>query len=162
MIRLSASLSRKVPVPGIEYSSQQYGASMEIEISDADKPEAIQARIRELYGLLSRSIDEQIGQPRPAAPAAAAALLISVPSPEAQETGHATGQRTSRVTRKNAQATAAQVRAIKAISQSLGITVAEACSAYRVATPEELRIQDASRIIDDLKARQHSASSARR
>ena len=36
MIRLSANLSRKVPVPGIEFSSQQYGASMEIEVSDAD------------------------------------------------------------------------------------------------------------------------------
>jgi hypothetical protein len=32
---------------------------MEIEVSDADKPENIQARIRGLYGLLARDPREQ-------------------------------------------------------------------------------------------------------
>ena len=60
MIKISANLSKKVPLPGVEYSSQQYGAAMEIEVSDADQSAVIQQRIRELYALLSTSIDEQI------------------------------------------------------------------------------------------------------
>lgn len=61
MIRLSANLSKKVPLPGVQFSSQQYGAAMEIEVGDGDKPEAIHQRIRELYAMLSNAIDEQIG-----------------------------------------------------------------------------------------------------
>jgi hypothetical protein len=30
MIKISANISKKVPIPGTEFSSQQYGASMEI------------------------------------------------------------------------------------------------------------------------------------
>jgi len=33
LIKLSANLSKKVPVPDVEFSSQQYGAAMEIEVS---------------------------------------------------------------------------------------------------------------------------------
>jgi len=56
VIKISANISKKVPIPGTEFSSQQYGAAMEIEVSDADKPENIQARIRELYRALSVAI----------------------------------------------------------------------------------------------------------
>jgi len=59
MVKISANISKKVPIPGTEFSSQQYGAAMEIEVSDADKPENIQARIRGLYGLLARDPREQ-------------------------------------------------------------------------------------------------------
>jgi len=30
MIKISANLSKKVPLPGVDYSSQQFGAAMEI------------------------------------------------------------------------------------------------------------------------------------
>ena len=60
MIKLSASLSRKTPLPGVEFSSQQYHAGLEVEISDADSPEAIKSRIHDLYGQLNQCIDEQI------------------------------------------------------------------------------------------------------
>lgn len=157
MIRLSANLSRKIPVPGIEFSSQQYGASMEIEVSDADKPEAIQARIRELYDLLSRSIDEQIAGPR--------MLQQDVPPAPVEE--HPVPSRTSavrgtRTARKPVQATAAQVRAIRAICQNLGVAEDAVCAANRVKHLEELLLPDASRVIDDLKARQKAAQTARR
>ena len=36
MIRISATLSKKLPIPNLECSSQQYGASLEIEVSGAD------------------------------------------------------------------------------------------------------------------------------
>ncbi len=60
MIKICANLSKKMPLPGVDYSSQQYGAAMEIEVSDADQPEIIQQRIRELYLLLINTIDEQL------------------------------------------------------------------------------------------------------
>src|SRR4051812_5516750 len=60
MIKISASISKKVPIPTFQYSSQAFGAALEIEVSDTDKPASIQARIRDLYELLRCTIDEQV------------------------------------------------------------------------------------------------------
>ena len=46
MLKLSTSFSKKVPVPGQEFSSQSYHAAVELELSDALKPDEVQARIR--------------------------------------------------------------------------------------------------------------------
>jgi len=78
MIKISANISKKVPIPGTEFSSQQYGAAMEIEVSDADKPENVQGRIRELYQALSVAIDEQIGAATQGGPASNNPALSSL------------------------------------------------------------------------------------
>jgi hypothetical protein len=41
MIKISANIRKKVPIVGADFSSQQYGAAMEIEVPDADKPDVI-------------------------------------------------------------------------------------------------------------------------
>ena len=60
MIKISAKVSKVVPIPGADFSSLQYGATMEVEVSDGEKPDAIRERIRALYDLLSVAVDEQI------------------------------------------------------------------------------------------------------
>lgn len=171
MIRLSANLSKKVPLPGVDYSSQQYGASLEIEVSDADKPDAIQARIRDLYTMLSSAIDEQIGAvPQPALPAAVPAQRgyngngnghalpppqpVQQPAPQPRN-GYATGR--NRVatngngSARRGTATEAQCRAIFAICKSQGIEMISVLADFNVADPKDLNIKDASRLIDQLK-----------
>lgn len=161
MIRLSANLSKKVPLPGVQFSSQQYGAAMEIEVGDGDKPEAIQARIRELYSMLSNAIDEQINgapasQIRPTSPPSEAAPRIGNGHSQANgRTGRATGNG-RRVT-----ATEAQCRAIHAICKSQGVDVNTILPDYNVTRVEDLNVRDASRLIDDLNAPQNNPPTRR-
>jgi len=68
MIKLTAGLGRKVPIPGRPYRSQHFDGSMEVEVADGESPEVVRDRLRRLYKLLSDAVDEQIaaGQtPRP-------------------------------------------------------------------------------------------------
>ena len=75
-IKLSGSVSRKVPIPGLEYSSQSYSAGMEIEINSADAG-VVQAQLAQLYTSLNKGIDSQI------AAASQPAAVQSQPAPPA-------------------------------------------------------------------------------
>ena len=165
MIKISANLSKKVPLPGVEFSSQQYGAAMEIEVSDADQPAVIQQRIRELYALLCASIDEQItgaiqypeNAPTPAAPQVPVRQPVK-PTVQ-QRNGYATGRnRVAAVSNGNGNgssrrvnATEAQCRAIYAICKSQGIDMTSVLADFNVADAKDLHVKDASRLIDQLK-----------
>lgn len=164
MIKISANISKKVPIPAKEYSSQAFGASLEIEVSDADKPEAIQSRIRELYGLLSRTIDEQIagatgnvngndsgGVPQTQQPAILAnGNRIGQAGTNRTNGAGATGRKTT--------ATEAQQRAIFAICKNLNLDVKQIAADYNVTDVAQLPIKSASQLIDTLKSRQNNAS----
>ena len=172
MIKLSANLSKKVPIPGLDFSSQQFGASMEIEISDADKPDVIQSRITELYGLLSSSIDAQITcaaqQPASGYQAPAANIVPlrsqpvqSAPPPVQQRPAYTNGNGRNRIAAatingngRRVTATEAQCRAIFAICKAQGIDMAAALADFNVSDAKDLHVKDASRLIDQLKSGQ--------
>ena len=169
MIKLSANISKKVPIPGCEYSSQQFGASMEIEVSDADKPDVIQNRITELYGLLSSSIDAQIagapqqsvsGYQAPAVNTVPIQPVQSAPSPMQQRPAYTNGSGRNRIAAattngngngRRVTATEAQCRAIFAICKANGIDMAAALADFNVSDAKDLHVKDASRLIDHLK-----------
>jgi len=163
MIRLSANLSKKIPIGGVQFSSQQFGAAMEIEVGDGDKPEAIKERIRELYSMLSNAIDEQLlgerekrirnGSHTPDSPAARSDAAYG--NGRNPRNGRATGNG------RRLNATEAQCRAIHAICKSLGTEIASALADYNVARVEDLNVRDASRLIDELKATQNTPPSRR-
>lgn len=175
MIKISANLSKKVPLPGVEYSSQQFGAAMEIEVSDADRPEAIHGRIRDLYALLSQSVDEQISsasqQPTNGhqAPAANVVPIRTQPvqngtAPVQQRAAYTNGNGRNRIAaattngngngRRSINATEAQCRAIFAICKSQGLDIVSVLADFNVADARDLAIKDASRLIDELKSKQ--------
>src|SRR5437667_145077 len=121
MIKISANINKKVPIRGLDYSSQQFGAAMEIEISDTDRPDAIKQRIQEVYALLSQTVDEQIT-------GATATARTQLPSPQPQPQPVASsnsGQPPPQNGRSNAgrpiTATEAQQRALYAIAKSLNL-----------------------------------------
>jgi hypothetical protein len=75
MLKLNASYSKKVPAEQ-DFSSQQYHASVELELSDALKPEELQQRIHETFQLVRQSVETelngkpvQLGVPEENAPA---------------------------------------------------------------------------------------------
>jgi hypothetical protein len=60
MIKLIGSVSRKVPIPDKEFSSQAFSAGMELEVSSDASFKEIKDKIKEMYGLLESSVKEQI------------------------------------------------------------------------------------------------------
>ena len=157
MIRVSANIAKKIPVPGVEYSSQQFGASMEIEVSDVDRPEAVQHRLRELYALLSNTIDEQI-----AAIAAPQGQQLEHPQPRRNTVAipNHNGRRMPAITNmrpsRSVTATDAQQRALFAICKSMNLDIATVLADYNVSEVNQLTVKDASRAIDELKSRKGS------
>ncbi|GMV84082.1 MAG: hypothetical protein AMXMBFR7_52660 [Planctomycetota bacterium] len=156
MIRLCANLSKKMPIPGQPFSSQQFGASLEVEVGDSDDPDRLKARMKELYRLLDAAIAEQFqsaATPEAPAVAPAAALANAGPGRNGDASPGPNSAKASAGRTRPVRATAAQVRAIRAIAQSHGLSLADELAAYRVQDPAELTIKDASRLIDGLKAR---------
>ena len=178
MIKISANISKKVPLPNVEFSSQQFGASMEVEVSDADQPEAIHARISDLYALLSQSVDEQIAgaAQQPAndyqAPTANVVPIRSQPAPSPvqqqqpaapQRNGYAVGRNRVAAVSTNGNGntngngrrvtcTEAQAKCIYAICKAQGLDMISVLADYNVADARELHVRDASRLIDQLKS----------
>jgi hypothetical protein len=152
-MKISASVCKKIPIHGTQFSSQQYGAGLEVEVPDGLQGEELQEKLRRLYGILARSIDGQI-----AATAAAKAdgngngdgsgkAAAAVPARPA------VGQGGSGGAIRFIPATAAQQRAVYAICKELGIEVAAVLAERGVAGMERLGLKTASQIIDALKAK---------
>ena len=159
MIKISANVSKKVPLPGIDYSSQQFGAAMEIEVSDADRPEAVQQRLKELYTLLARTIDQQIADATQ--PLGNTASQPQLPVPQRQFNQPPQAAAPAPMPRNNGRkatangrpvgATQAQQRAIFAICKSLNLDMAAVLADYNVSDANQLTVKDASQLIDQLK-----------
>ena len=165
MIKLSASLNKKVPIEGLQYSSQSFGGSLEIEIG-TDSPGEIKERLHHLYESLSASIDAEIAAASAGhgngAPPALPTNRIAPPQqpvtqPATPRTGTANTRQAPRAngTGRKTTATEAQCRAIFAIAKSLNIDIAAVLADYNVTDPSQLPIKTASQVIDNLKSRQN-------
>jgi len=60
MIKLTGNVSKKVPIPGMNFSSQSFGAGMEVEVGNNASTEEIQKKFEGMYNLLETSVKEQI------------------------------------------------------------------------------------------------------
>jgi hypothetical protein len=155
MIKLSANLSKKVPMPDVEFSSQSYGAAMEIEVSDsADAPE-ITGRLEAIYKLLEKSIDGQIahastGKTAPMQPQKRPFLGEPNGKPPAEGSN---GNGSPR--RGNGHASPAQIKMIFAVSKDKGMDrngLIELLKAdYGVEKPDDLSVKQASDVIGKLQ-----------
>ena len=145
MIKLSASVCKKVPLPGVEFSSQSYSAGMEVEVSCDASHQVVKDRLRSLYGLLEEAIQEQIQ----GGPSQAPEERSRPPQQRRNGPGKGGGNGSSR------SVTEAQQKAIYAISRSqgysrqrLGDMVSES---FGVDSVSDLSIGEASSLIDTLK-----------
>ena len=145
MIKLSASVSKKVPVPDVEFSSQSYSAGMEIELACGASHQVVKDRLRSLYGLLEEAIQEQIE----ARPSQAPEERPRPPQERRNGPGNGGGNGRSR------SATEAQQKAIYAISRSRGYSRKRlenlVSESFGVESVSDLSIGDASSLIDTLK-----------
>lgn len=137
MIKLSASVSKKLPMPDVEYSSRSCSASIEVEVTEGTNPTALQEKLKKLYGLLELAVDKQLSAPR------------NVPDRKQRSPFSGSNGGNGR------SATEAQVRAILAIAADKGISESELRRGlereYGVQQPDKLNIRQASDVIDRLK-----------
>ena len=150
-IKLSGSVSRKVPIKGVEYSSQSFGASMEIEINSADASE-VQAQLVQLYASLNAGIDAQIT----AAGQSVAVQTQPTPLPPPARNGVSSTNRIASVANGNGNAsktgcTEAQAKCLYAISKAKGIDLKNALADFNVSDARDLSVRDASLLIDKIK-----------
>ena len=147
MIKLSANVSKKMPVPGVEFSSQSYSAGMEVEASSGAAKGELKEKLCALYSLLEESVQEQVKKVNGSAQA---------------ENGGPSEPTRSRPSRSNngnsgngRQATKAQIRAIHAIAKEQGYAddaVKELLAdRFGLQTASALSIGQASSLIDTLK-----------
>ena len=155
MIKLSANLSKKVPMPDVEFSSQRYGAAMEVEVSDAADAQEIAGRLQSIYGLLEKSIDQQIAQASAGKSAPAQVQkrpFLGEPNGKPPAEG-GIGNGSSK--RGNGHASPAQIKALFAISKDKGMErngLIELLKAeYGVEKPDDLSVKNASDLIGRLQ-----------
>ena len=64
MIKLTASIMKKVPIDGLDYSSRSASAGMEVEMPSGAKAEDVMCRLKQLHAVLEIAVDEQLSNPR--------------------------------------------------------------------------------------------------
>ncbi len=179
MSKLSATLSKKVPIPGLEYSSQQFSCGLEMELSGEQTQESIRQNIRKLYVLLHTAIDEEIQHAIANPPMFMNSLHNAASRPQTSPDGNnnrwkARSYGDDRQNRWDSQhscnrrgyggnsnggnsgrATQAQVKAIFAISKNNGIDRRDLQEMleerFNIGQPDQLSIKQASKVIETLK-----------
>lgn len=65
MLKLNASYSKKIPVPGEDYSSQSFHCSMEVEISDAASGDLLRTKIHDTFALVREAVETELQGKKP-------------------------------------------------------------------------------------------------
>ena len=149
MIKLNAGFSRKVGEPNYGSRGASVNVELELESGLISDPDAFMTRIHSLFEIARRSVDEELNN-TPVGNGHMGRTHDNQPPPggrfNPQNLNH----------RENVRyATTSQVRAIRAIGQRQSIDANRAAAdRFGVSTVENLTLQQASSLIDDLKATQ--------
>ncbi len=155
MIRVSANLHRKVPIPNVQFGSQSFGGAIEVEVSDGASAESVKARLHELYQTLATAVQEELAATTGANNGAPPRSAVNTLPPRSNGNGNGSGNG-HRTGSRVVPATQAQRRAITSICKEVGINSADAVADYGVASVDGLTIKQASELIDRLKGQRNS------
>lgn len=140
MLKLNAAFSKKIPVPGEDFSSQSFHASIECECADALTAEQLQEKIHATFDLVKNAVEAEL-HGKPAAKADAAAP----PSTEAPQKAAAPAKASNK-----------QLKYLLDLAKGKGLTLTALNSRvqdrFKVETVYDLARRDASKLVDELKA----------
>lgn len=146
MLKLNASFSKKVPVPGQEFSSQNYHASIELELSDALSPEDLRSRIHDTFALVRDAVETELGGTPQETAKPVEAGPVTPRSAPAQPAGKASNK---------------QIKFITDLAQTRGINLgqlnAQIRKLYGVDNLYDLDRKQASKLLDSLQDRRKAA-----
>jgi len=142
MIKLNAGFSRKVGEPNYGSRGAAVNVELEVESNLINDGSALLDRVRGLFRLARQAVDDE---------------LRNGQSTNGDRTGNASRAANNGNGRR---VTQSQLRAIRAIASGLGIDADRtARERFDVAAAEQLSLQQASALIDQLKAMQTSGAS---
>lgn len=150
MLKLNAGFSRKVGEPNYGSRGASVNVELEVESGLIGDAEGLMARIRRLFELARRSVDDELAQDGRSGPAPVQ------DRPTSNNTPNRSTNPTSPQGRNGGngvrQATASQIRAIRSICQRQRLDADDlARERVGVQRVEELTLQEASSILDELK-----------
>jgi len=142
MLKVCTSYSKKVPTDQ-QYSSQQFHASVEIELSDALSPEQLQERIHQTFTVVRNTVESEIGNGHGDSAPAPAARLGGFHVPAGDKTNG------------NGKASNAQIKYLTSLATEQGVRLsslnAYCKDNYKVETIYDLTKKQASELVDSLK-----------
>jgi hypothetical protein len=152
-IIINAALSKKIPLPNHEFSSQQASITITGEVTDMSRINDEAAR---LFRLAEVAVDAQL---RLAQVGAAPAITHSPAHYQQPSEASAPSQPYPRSNRRAPPLiTPAQRRLLDQLLQLSGANIATVLAQYRVANLDQLTCRDASALIDSLKSQSASRS----
>ena len=145
MLKVCTSYSKKVPTDQ-QYSSQQFHASVEIELSDALSPEQLQERIHQTFAVVKNTVESEIngnGNGHGDSAPAPASRLGGFHVPAGDKTNG------------NGKASNAQIKYLTSLATEQGVRLsalnAYCKDNYKVETIYDLTKKQASELVDSLK-----------
>jgi len=139
MLKLTASYSKKVPVPESEYSSQSYHCCVEIEIAEGLSKDQLDSRIHETFSIVKNSVENELhGGKSP----------VSQSQNSKPQTDPLHGQKNTDVP-----ASPKQIKFLLDLARTNGVTPEQIKARYRVNSLEELTRTQCSKAIDELSGK---------
>jgi hypothetical protein len=157
MLKLNAGFSRKIGEPNFGSRGASVNVELELDSNLMRDPDTLCDRIRNLFDLARRSVDEELALDAETNGTAGQHAQTAQPGPP-RGNGHQASQRQRAPSNDHSDpsvrhATASQLRAIRAICQRQQLDAdLIANERFRVEQIEELTLQEASSLIDELKA----------
>ena len=152
-LRLNVGLSKKIGLP--DYGSLGASANLELELDSGaiGDPDRLRQQVRHLFGLAKASVEEELNQQQAVLPNAGGNGHGRDPHTNGNGNGHSASNGNSSPRRSNGRtATQSQIRAIKAIANRQRLDLGPQLEHFGVRAVEDLGIQQASELIDELKA----------
>jgi hypothetical protein len=150
--KIVTTVSKKIPIAGLDFSSVSASCTVEAEITDLA---AVPAQARALYAQAEAAVDEQL---RLVAPAPAHATHVQQPPAGNYRPGPNPSPRSSspapagRSGRGMPRASASQLKLIERLIDGDGQRAADICVQHGVRSLPELTIRAASTVSDTLRA----------
>ena len=142
MLKLNAAFSKKIPVPGEDFSSQSFHASIECECADALTAEQLQAKIHDTFALVKDAVEAELhGKPAGQQAKPEPSVQTAKPEPAKPDAAKASNK---------------QVKFILDLAKGKGLSLSalntRVQDKFKVESVYELGRKDASRLVDELKA----------
>ena len=153
MLKLTAAYSQKVPAD-IEFSSQSYHASVEVELPDGLTPEQLDAKIHETFALVRDSVEAEL-ENTVRQPSAASQTPPTQSQPDQHENlaQNAAKPAYGKKPATDALASPKQIKFLLDLARQNGYTVEQLKAKFGVSVLEELSRTQCSRAIDILNGK---------
>ena len=142
MIRIDTQVSKKIPLPGSDFSSRQASITISAEVSDLNN---LQTQARALYAQAEAAVDAQLGisgQPAPATPNCPVTAAAPKPAPQPYR---------NQGRRAPAPISEAQLRYLGQLIKNTNASVDAILHQHQVGALRDLSSKAASALIDEMR-----------